>query len=237
MQDEYSSYRNASTSTLILMSRSFLYHPLVFVSALVHAENTLLGFLTYSAVDALRCIELARGEFLLVFHTLAVYVDSQGRKSRDREIMYPAVPTAVSKCIFLIRPDCESYVSYRGFFSHSSRLWYSGYCEGYLLVYSETHIDVFDCTSGDWLQTLNVKRARPLNISGSLTSCVINDMPYVIYLSNLHQRKYTYIYVSYKRTNHSICLRFIYISFVIGIVGLINRLGRLSFNDALYILR
>jgi len=64
---------------------------------LVHAENTLLGFLTYSAVDALRCIELTRGEFLLVFHTLAVYVDNQGRKSRDREIMYPAVPTAVSK--------------------------------------------------------------------------------------------------------------------------------------------
>lgn len=57
-------------------------------------------------------------------------------------------------------------------------------------MYSETHIDVFDCTSGDWLQTLNVKRARPLNVSGSLTSCVINDMPYVIYLGNLHQRKY-----------------------------------------------
>ncbi|XP_046836428.1 serine/threonine-protein kinase Genghis Khan isoform X2 [Vespa crabro] len=131
------------------------HHPI----SLVHPENTLLGFLTYSAVDALRCIELTRGEFLLVFHTLAVYVDSQGRKSRDREIMYPAVPTAVS------------------------------YCEGYLLVYSETHIDVFDCTTGDWLQTLNVKRAQPLNISGSLTSCIINDMPHVIYLSNLHQRE------------------------------------------------
>ncbi|XP_043803168.1 serine/threonine-protein kinase Genghis Khan isoform X2 [Apis laboriosa] len=129
------------------------HHPI----SLVHSENTLLGFLTYSAVDALRCIELPRGEFLLVFHTLAVYVDSQGRKSRDREIMYPAVPTAVS------------------------------YCEGYLLVYSETHIDVFDCTTGDWLQTLNVKRARPLNTSGSLTSCIINDMPHVIFLSNLHQ--------------------------------------------------
>ncbi|OAD55454.1 Serine/threonine-protein kinase MRCK alpha [Eufriesea mexicana] len=131
------------------------HHPI----SLVHSENTLLGFLTYSAVDALRCIELPRGEFLLVFHTLAVYVDSQGRKSRDREIMYPAIPTAVS------------------------------YCEGYLLVYSETHIDVFDCTTGDWLQTLNVKRARPLNTSGSLTSCVINDMPHVIFLSNLHQRE------------------------------------------------
>ncbi|XP_043252876.1 serine/threonine-protein kinase Genghis Khan isoform X3 [Colletes gigas] len=131
------------------------HHPI----SLVHSENTLLGFLTYSAVDALRCIELPHGEFLLVFHTLAVYVDSQGRKIRDREIMYPAVPTAVS------------------------------YCEGYLLVYSETHIDVFDCTTGDWLQTLNVKRARPLNTSGSLTSCVINDMPHVIFLSNLHQRE------------------------------------------------
>ncbi|XP_017876835.1 serine/threonine-protein kinase Genghis Khan isoform X1 [Ceratina calcarata] len=131
------------------------HHPI----SLVHSDNTLLAFLTYSAVDALRCIELPRGEFLLVFHTLAVYVDSQGRKSRDREIMYPAIPTAVS------------------------------YCEGYLLVYSGTHIDVFDCATGDWLQTLNVKRARPLNTSGSLTSCIINDMPHVIFLSNLHQRE------------------------------------------------
>ncbi|XP_011311013.1 serine/threonine-protein kinase MRCK beta isoform X2 [Fopius arisanus] len=131
------------------------HHPI----SLVHPENTLLGFLTYSAIDALRCIELPRGEFLLVFQTLAVYVDSQGRKSRDREIMYPAVPTAVS------------------------------YCEGYLLVYSETHVDLFDCNTGDWLQTLNVKRARPLNNSGSLTNCMINDMPYVIYLSHLHQRE------------------------------------------------
>lgn len=83
----------------------------MFAPALVHAENTLLGFLTYSAVDALRCIELARGEFLLVFHTLAVYVDSQGRKSRDREIMYPAVPTAVSKydhCDVISTVSCYS---------------------------------------------------------------------------------------------------------------------------------
>jgi serine/threonine-protein kinase MRCK len=33
----------------------------------------------------------------LVFQTLGVYVDAQGRKSRDREIMYPAIPQAVSK--------------------------------------------------------------------------------------------------------------------------------------------
>lgn len=160
-------------------------------------------------MDALRCIELARGEFLLVFHTLAVYVDSQGRKSRDREIMYPAVPTAVSKYRLININNCIiilivlsvkfEYQNRKSVFSSFSLILLfsqiSGYCEGYLLVYSETHIDLFDCNSGDWLQTLNVKRARPLNTSGSLTSCIINDMPYVIYLSNLRQRKYI-LYIS-----------------------------------------
>jgi serine/threonine-protein kinase MRCK len=58
----------------------------------------------YSGVDAWRVIELQAsqgsggyGEFLLVFQTLAIYVDIQGRKSRDREIMYPAVPTHISE--------------------------------------------------------------------------------------------------------------------------------------------
>ena len=69
----------------------------IFILALVHPDNQLLGFLAYSAVDAMRAIELSRGEFLLVFQTLGVYVDAQGRKSRDREIMYPAIPQAVSK--------------------------------------------------------------------------------------------------------------------------------------------
>lgn len=56
----------------------------------------------YSAVDAWRVVELQAnqaggyGEFLLVFQTLSIYVDVQGRKSRDREIMYPAVPTHIS---------------------------------------------------------------------------------------------------------------------------------------------
>jgi len=34
-------------------------------------------------------------EFLLVFSTLAIYVDYQGRKSREKEIMYPAPPVAI----------------------------------------------------------------------------------------------------------------------------------------------
>lgn len=90
---------------------------------MVHPENQLCAFLNYSGVDAWRVIEiqgknyignvngktktknyffyaLGHGEFLLVFQTLAIYVDLQGRKSRDREIMYPAVPTHISMIRF-----------------------------------------------------------------------------------------------------------------------------------------
>lgn len=74
----------------------------VFSLALIHPENQLCAFLNYSGVDAIRVIEIqcaggGFGEYLLVFQTLAIYVDLQGRKSRDREIMYPAVPTHISK--------------------------------------------------------------------------------------------------------------------------------------------
>ena len=37
----------------------------------------------------------SRGEYLLVFSSLAVYVGKDGRKSREREILFPAVPVAV----------------------------------------------------------------------------------------------------------------------------------------------
>jgi len=72
-------------------------------TALVHPENQLNNFLMYSGVDAWRVIEIQSSqnsgyrEFLLVFQTLSIYVDIQGRKSRDREIMYPAVPTHISE--------------------------------------------------------------------------------------------------------------------------------------------
>ena len=47
--------------------------------------------------EALCCIEVTRGEYLLVFNLLAVYVDASGRKSREKELMYPALPTAVGE--------------------------------------------------------------------------------------------------------------------------------------------
>ncbi len=126
---------------------------------MVHPDNQMLGFLAYNPVDAMYAVELPNREFLLVFNTLGVYVDVQGRKSRDREIMYPAVPVDVSVC------------------------------DGKLLVYADTHIDVFDVASGDWVQTVNIRKTRPLIKTGHLNLSMLQEMPHVTYLSNIHKGK------------------------------------------------
>ncbi|XP_049547328.1 serine/threonine-protein kinase Genghis Khan isoform X2 [Anopheles darlingi] len=133
---------------------------------LVHPENQLNNFLNFSGVDAWRVIEIqsghgnnVHGEYLLVFQTLAIYVDLQGRKSRDREIMYPAVPKHIT------------------------------YCDGHLLVYSETHLDIFNTQTAEWVQSIGLKRSRPLMNNGSLTLTYLNDSVHVVYLANMHTRE------------------------------------------------
>jgi len=49
-------------------------------------------------MEAMCAIEVSDKEFLLVFASLAVYVDTRGRRSRAHEIMWPSVPDCVSKC-------------------------------------------------------------------------------------------------------------------------------------------
>ncbi|XP_064087873.1 LOW QUALITY PROTEIN: serine/threonine-protein kinase Genghis Khan-like [Macrobrachium nipponense] len=127
--------------------------------SLVHPESQSLGFLSMTQCEALSCIEVSRGEYLLVFNLLAVYVDSSGRKSREKEIMYPAIPTAVAVC------------------------------DGLLLVYSDIHIDVFEVLSGEWVQTINLKRTKPLMRTGILNMVMISDLPHVAYLRNLHKEE------------------------------------------------
>merc|ERR550532_2209624 len=128
-------------------------HPL----SLVHPDNQMLGFLAYNPVDALGAVELPNREFLLVFNTLGVYVDMQGRKSRDREIMYPALPEKIAVC------------------------------DGKLLVYSDTHIDVFDTLSGDWVQSINIRKTKPLLKTGQLNLSMLQEMPHVTFLSNINK--------------------------------------------------
>lgn len=60
-------------------------------------------------------------------------------------------------------------------------------CDGLLLVYSDIHIDVFEVISGDWVQTINLKRTKPLMRTGILNMVMISDLPHVAYLRNLHK--------------------------------------------------
>lgn len=58
-----------------------------------------------------------------------------------------------------------------------------------MLVYSDTHLDIFNTQTGEWVQSIGLKKARPLSFNGNLSSMVINDIPYVIYLANMHTRE------------------------------------------------
>ena len=59
-------------------------------------------------------------------------------------------------------------------------------CDGRLLVYAETHVDVFDCASGEWVQSINIRRTRPLDAkTGLLNLSMLQEMPHVTYLSNI----------------------------------------------------
>ena len=60
-------------------------------------------------------------------------------------------------------------------------------CDGRLLVYADTHVDVFDTGSGDWVQTINIRKTRPLVRSGQLNLSLLQEMPHVTYLSNIHK--------------------------------------------------
>ncbi|XP_043437558.1 serine/threonine-protein kinase MRCK gamma isoform X6 [Prionailurus bengalensis] len=117
--------------------------------------------------EALGAVELSLSEFLLLFATAGVYVDSAGRKSRVHELLWPAVPTGWG-CF----RDTEEETSPRRCLTcqglHSTVSCPAGYAAPYLTVFSENSIDVFDVRKAEWVQTVPLKKVRPLNPEGSL---------------------------------------------------------------------
>ncbi|XP_040919794.1 serine/threonine-protein kinase MRCK alpha isoform X1 [Toxotes jaculatrix] len=106
--------------------------------SLLHHEDHTLAFIPQQNLDALCAVEISSKELLLCFSSIGVYVDSQGRRSRQQELMWPAVPNAAC------------------------------YNAPYLSVYSENAVDVFDVNTMEWIQTIPLKKVRPLNVEGSL---------------------------------------------------------------------
>ncbi|KAJ8270484.1 hypothetical protein GJAV_G00115340 [Gymnothorax javanicus] len=106
--------------------------------SLLHPEDHTLAFIGQQGLDTICAVDISSKEFLLCFNCLGVYVDCQGRRSRQQELMWPAVPTACC------------------------------YNAPYLSVYSENAVDVFDVNTMEWIQTIPLKKVRPLNTDGSL---------------------------------------------------------------------
>lgn len=62
--------------------------------SLLHPDDTTLAFIKADNLDALCAVEISNKELLLCFSKIAVYVDTHGRRSRQQELMWPAMPTA-----------------------------------------------------------------------------------------------------------------------------------------------
>ncbi|NXN71882.1 MRCKA kinase, partial [Himantopus himantopus] len=106
--------------------------------SLLHPDDHTLSFISQQPTDAICAVEISSKEYLLCFSSVGVYVDCQGRRSRQQELMWPATPSACC------------------------------YNAPYLSVYSENAIDIFDVNSMEWIQTIPLKKVRPLNTEGSL---------------------------------------------------------------------
>ncbi|XP_068565294.1 serine/threonine-protein kinase MRCK beta isoform X1 [Cebidichthys violaceus] len=121
--------------------------------SLVSPADPSLAFLAQQPLDALHALEVGSTESLLCFSQLGIYVDGQGRRSRTQELMWPATPLACS--------------------SNSS----------HLTVYSEYGLDVFDIHTAEWVQTISLRKIRPLNVEGTL-NLLSSEPPRLIYFSN-----------------------------------------------------
>uniref|UniRef100_A0A673A8B4 non-specific serine/threonine protein kinase n=1 Tax=Sphaeramia orbicularis TaxID=375764 RepID=A0A673A8B4_9TELE len=121
--------------------------------SLVGPADPSLAFLAQQPLDALHALEVGSSELLLCFSQLGIYVDGQGRRSRTQELMWPATPLACS--------------------SNSS----------HLTVYSEYGVDVFDIHTTEWVQTISLRKIRPLNVEGTL-NLLSSEPPRLIYFSN-----------------------------------------------------
>ncbi|MBN3293967.1 MRCKA kinase, partial [Polypterus senegalus] len=106
---------------------------------LVNTDDPTFSFLTQPLADALCAVEMSSGEFLLCFNLAGVYVDSQGCRSRKRELIWLAPP--ITCC----------------------------YTAPFLSVFTENAVDIFDVNRVEWIQTISLKKVRSLNTDGSLS--------------------------------------------------------------------
>uniref|UniRef100_A0A673VGD9 Uncharacterized protein n=1 Tax=Suricata suricatta TaxID=37032 RepID=A0A673VGD9_SURSU len=120
---------------------------------MLHSQDPTLSFIAHQPEDALCAVEISSTEYLLCFSSIGIYTDSRGLRSRPAELLWPAPPTC-----------CR-------------------YNAPYLSVYSENAVDIFDVNSMEWIQTVPLKKVRPLNREGSLNVLPLETIR-LIYFKN-----------------------------------------------------
>ncbi|KAL8613630.1 hypothetical protein ACOMHN_022049 [Nucella lapillus] len=123
---------------------------------LVNTEDQNMKFLVQNPVDALLAIELSPNEFMLLFSVVGLYVNRSGERSRTQEILWPSQPVALS------------------------------YSSPYLVCYAENSTFVFNVQTAEWLQTMCLKKTKPLCRDGSLCLLSAFDTQHIIFLRNLN---------------------------------------------------
>lgn len=68
--------------------------------SLLHPDDHTLSFISQQPNDAICAVEISSKEYLLCFSTVGVYVDCQGRRSRQQELMWPAIPTTCCELVW-----------------------------------------------------------------------------------------------------------------------------------------
>lgn len=138
--------------------------------SLVNLEDASMQFLNASNHDAQMCVSVHGDEdpreFLLVFDRLGIYVDPSGRRSRAQELMFPA------RVANTTLPG--------GSFS---------YAAPHLCLYTEHQIVVFNVQTAEWVQTLNLRKARPLHAEGWMVLAQVMDMSHLVMLTDKGQRE------------------------------------------------
>jgi serine/threonine-protein kinase MRCK len=98
-------------------------------------------------------------------------VDCSGRKSREQELHFPTVPLHVAT----LTADLMS-----------------GGPVKLLLAFSATHIDVYDLSTTEWVQTINLKSTKPLQSHASNSSllCLSSalDLPLLVHIVPANRR-------------------------------------------------
>ncbi|KAL5008245.1 hypothetical protein ScPMuIL_013826 [Solemya velum] len=106
-------------------------------------------------VDSQVAVELSHEEYLLIFSICGIYVDQQGRKCRRHELLWLAPPTSFA------------------------------YNAPYITCFTENSAYVYNALSGEWIQTICLKKVKPLCRNGCLILSCSFDAQNMVYLKKL----------------------------------------------------